>query len=192
MRVKRILSAGVILLAALVAGFVAYVSAQPADFRISRSATMAAPADEVFEQVNNFRNWNDWSPWAKLDPAAEYAFAGPTYGEGAVFKWSGNDEVGQGKMTIRESRPGEMVRIQLDFVRPMEDTSEAEFTFREQNGQTTVTWTMSGQKKNFMCKAVCLFMDMDKMLGDQFEQGLASMKSIVEAKPQASDGQDNS
>jgi hypothetical protein len=192
MRIKRILSVGVTVVAVLAAGFVAYVSAQPADFRISGSAMMAAPADEVFEQVNNFHNWNDWSPWAKLDPAAKYAFAGPTYGEGAVFKWSGNDEVGEGKMTIRESRPGELVRIQLDFVRPMEDTSESEFTFREQNGQTFVTWTMNGEKKNLMCKAVCLFMDMDKMLGDQFEQGLASMKTIVEAKSKSDDNHDNS
>jgi uncharacterized protein YndB with AHSA1/START domain len=191
MKIARILGVGAAVITALLAGFVAYVAMQPAEFRITRSATMSAPAEEVFAQINNFHHWNDWSPWAKLDPAANNTFAGPTYGEGAVFKWSGNDEVGEGKMTITESRPGELVRIQLDFLRPMQDTSDTEFTFQEQGDQTVVTWTMSGEKKNFMCKAVCLFMDMDKMLGDQFEQGLASMKAIVEAEPKPANDQDN-
>jgi hypothetical protein len=150
--------------------------------RVTRSATILAPTSVVFAQVNDFHNWDAWSPWAKLDPAAKNSFDGPSSGTGARFSWAGNDKVGEGAMTITDSRESELVRIKLDFVKPFKATNTAEFTFKPEGGQTLVTWSMFGQK-NFPCKAVSLFMDMDKMVGGEFEQGLASMKSVAENAP---------
>jgi hypothetical protein len=145
-----------------------------------RSATIAAPADVVFSQVNDFHNWESWSPWAKLDPAAKNTFEGPTAGTGAIFKWSGNSEVGEGKMTVTESHPHDLIGIKLDFVRPFEDTCDVAFAFAPEAERTVVTWSMSGHK-NFISKAVCMFMDMDKMVGGDFEKGLAQLKTVAEA-----------
>jgi uncharacterized protein YndB with AHSA1/START domain len=167
-------------LAVLVLAFVVYVALQPSDFRVARSATFEAPAADVFAQVNDLHKWQAWSPWAKLDPAAKATFEGPPSGPGAVFKWDGNSQVGAGTMTVTESRPGELVRIKLDFVKPMAATSTTEFTFKPQGNQTTVTWAMFGQN-NFISRAFCMFMNQDKMVGGAFEQGLANMKAIVEA-----------
>jgi hypothetical protein len=167
-------------LAALVAVFLVIVAMQPDEFRVSRSATVTAPPARVFAQVNDFHNWEAWSPWAKLDPNAKATFEGPQSGEGAVFIWAGNNEVGEGRMTLMQSRPSESIRIKLDFVKPMEGTSDVEFTFKPQNNDTVVTWTMSGQN-NFIGKAICLIMNQDKMIGGYFEKGLANLKSVVES-----------
>lgn len=173
---KKILIA----LAAIVVVFVAVVAMQPSEFRVARTATMSAPAPAVFAQVNDLHKWEAWSPWAKLDPAAKSTFEGPPAGTGAIFRWAGNNQVGEGSMTITESRPNELIRFNLEFLKPMAGTSTAEFTFKPEGNQTTVTWSMSG-KNNFIAKAMCLFMNMDQMVGGQFEKGLAAMKSIVEA-----------
>jgi hypothetical protein len=164
--------------------FVLVVAMQPANFRVARSATIAAPPAMVFEQVNDFHNWEAWSPWAKLDPAAKNTFEGPTSGTGAIFRWNGNSEVGEGSMTTTESRPGELVRIKLDFVRPFAGTSDVEFKFEPAGDQTKVTWSMSGEN-NFIAKAMSLFMDCEAMCGAQFDEGLANMKSVVEGKSTA-------
>jgi uncharacterized protein YndB with AHSA1/START domain len=156
------------------------VAMQPADFTITRSATVNAPPAEVFSQVNDFHKWQAWSPWAKLDPDAKNTFEGPSAGEGAIFKWSGNSQVGEGAMTLVESKPNDYIKIKLDFVRPFAASDVANFTFKPEAGQTQVTWTMSGQK-NFVCKAIGLCMNMDKMVGGEFEKGLAQMKTIAEA-----------
>jgi hypothetical protein len=177
----RILLGGLAVVAAVVALFLIVVAMQPADFRIVRSAKMSAPPPAVFEQVNDFRNWQAWSPWAKLDPNAKYTFEGPSSGEGAIFRWAGNAEIGEGSMSIVESQPSERIRLKLEFIKPFADTADTEFTFQPEGEQTLVTWSMAG-KNNFMAKAVCLFMDMDKMLGGQFEEGLANMKKVVESK----------
>ena len=158
----------------------ALVAMQPAEFRIERSATIAAPAPAVFAQVNDFHNWEAWSPWAKLDPAARNSFEGAPAGKGAAFSWTGNSKVGEGRMTITESRPGELVRIKLEFLKPFEATNTAEFTFKPEGERTAVTWSMYGHN-NFIGRAVCLFVNMDKALGGEFEKGLASMKSVAEA-----------
>lgn len=168
----------------LVAGFAGYVALQPNDFRISRSATMAASPAAVFAQVNDFHNWNAWSPWAKLDPNAKNTFEGPASGEGAVFRWAGNAEVGEGHMRILESKPNERIRLELGFEKPMQDTSDVEFTFKPVGDKTELTWTMSGEH-TFVSKAMCTLMNMEKMLGGQFDQGLENIKQIVEAKPAA-------
>ena len=171
-----------IAVAVLIVVFVIVVAMQPAEFRVSRSATFAATPAAVFAQVNDLHKWDAWSPWAKLDPNAKNSFEGPAAGVGAAMTWSGNNEVGEGRMTITESRPDELVRFRLDFMKPMSGTSTAEFTFKPDGGTTVVTWTMSGTN-GFIGKAVGLFMNCDKMLGDYFEKGLASMKAIAEAKP---------
>lgn len=177
---KKILI-GLIVLVVIVAGFAGVVAMQPSEFRIVRSATIPAPPAEVFAQVNDFHNWEAWSPWAKLDPAAKNSFEGPAAGKGAIFKWSGNNEVGEGSMTITESRPSDLIRIKLDFVKPFEGTNITEFTFKPEGDQTVVTWDMSGHN-TFMGRVFCLFMNMDKMVGGKFEEGLANLKSVVAAK----------
>jgi uncharacterized protein YndB with AHSA1/START domain len=173
---KKILLA----LAVAIALFAGAVAMQPSDFRIERTAIIAAPVPAVFAQVNDFHNWEKWSPWAKLDPAAKNTYEGPASGTGAVFSWSGNNDVGEGRSTIIESRPNELVRIKLEFFKPFAATNTAEFTFRPEAGGTSVTWSMYGQN-NFMGKAMSLVMNCDEMVGPQFEQGLAGIKSIVEA-----------
>lgn len=155
------------------------VAMQPADYAITRSMTMNAPKPLAFTLVNDFHNWDAWSPWAKLDPNSKISFEGPSSGKDAVMKWNGNDQVGEGKMTIIDSQPTDFIKIKLDFVRPFEDTSNVQFAFAESGGKTTVTWTMIGHK-GFLSKAVCMFMDMDKMLGGDFEKGLAAMKALAE------------
>jgi hypothetical protein len=169
-----------IVLAVFVVVFVVIVALQPAEFRVVRSATISAPAQVVFAQVNDFHNWNAWSPWAKLDPAMKQTYEGAPAGIGAVYTWAGNKEVGEGRMTIIESRPSDLIRIKLEFFKPFAGTSIAEFTFKPESNQTAVTWSMSGEK-NFMVKAFHLFMNMDKMIGDDFEKGLANLKSVAEA-----------
>jgi len=169
-------------LAATIGVVAAVIAIQPDDFRVARSATMPAPPAVIFDNVNNFHNWEAWSPWAKLDPAAKSVFDGPTSGEGAYFSWDGNSEVGAGSMKIVESRPHELIRIQLDFVRPFAGTNKVAFTFEPKGDGTVVTWNMAG-KKNFMAKAIGFVMDCEEMVGGQLDQGLANMKSIVEKSP---------
>ena len=166
-------------LVAVVAVFAGVVAHQPSDFRVVRSATIPAPAAVVFSQVNDFHKWAAWSPWAKMDPAAKNSFAGAPSGTGAVFEWAGNSKVGEGRMTLTESRPPELIRIQLDFVKPFAGTNVTEFTFRPEGNQTVVTWSMSG-RNNFIARAFCLFVNMDKMVGGEFEKGLANLKSVTE------------
>ena len=167
-------------LAVIVGVFLIVVALQPADYRVTRTATIAAPPAVVFAQVDDLRQWEAWSPWAKMDPAMKVTYAGPAAGVGAISGWAGNSEVGEGRMTITESRPSELIRFHLEFFKPMAGTSASEFTFKPEGKQTVVTWTMTG-KNNFTGKAFCLFMNMDKMVGGQFEQGLAAMKSVAEA-----------
>jgi len=168
-----------IVLAVLIVAFVVVVAMQPSDFRIVRSATMSAPPSTIFAQVNDFHKWQAWSPWAKLDPTMKTTYEGAESGTGAIHTWSGNNQVGEGRMTIMESRPNERIRFKLDFLKPMAATNTAEFTFTPQGKQTLVTWSMSGQN-NFIGKAMGLVMNCEKMVGGQFETGLANLKSIVE------------
>jgi len=173
---KKILIA----LAVIAIVVVGVVAMQPSEFRVVRTATIAAPAPVVFAQVNDFRKWQAWSPYERLDPAMKRIYEGAPAGTGAIYTWAGNNEVGEGRTTIIESRPSDLIRIQLEFVRPFTATNTAEFTFKPEGDRTAVTWSLAG-KKNFTAKAVHLFMNMDRMVGGQFEEGLARMKSVVEA-----------
>jgi hypothetical protein len=171
-----------IVLAVVVAALVIIVALQPSEFRVARSATISAPAPVVFAQVNDFHKWEAWNPWGKIDPAMKQSYAGALAGTGAIYTWAGNKEVGAGRMTIIESRPNDLIRIKLEFFKPFAGTSIAEFTFKPEGNQTAATWSMAGDN-NFMAKAVHLFMNMDKMVGDQFDKGLAQLKSVAEAPP---------
>lgn len=176
--IKKILI-GLLLIAGI---FTVVVSMQPSDFRITRSVTVAAVPQVVFEQVDNLTNWRLWSPWEKIDPTAKKSFDGPPNGVGAMMSWAGNYEVGEGRMTITESRPNEFIKFKLDFLKPFEATSTAEFTFKGDATNSIVTWSMYGTN-NFIGKAVGLFMDCEKMVGGQFEKGLSDLKKVVEESP---------
>jgi Polyketide cyclase / dehydrase and lipid transport len=159
--------------------FFVVIAGQPDEFVVSRTGKISTPPEKIFPHVNDFHEWEAWSPWAKLDPACENSYEGSTAGTGAVFSWSGNNKVGEGSMTILESRPGDLIRIKLQFLRPFKATNTAEFTFQAQDNQTVVTWSMFG-KNNFVSKAMGLIVNCDKMVGGDFEKGLASLKSIAE------------
>ena len=155
------------------------VSMQPDTFSVQRSVTIAAPPAAVFVQVNDFQAWDGWSPWKELDPNAKQTVSTPSAGKGATFAWSGNDKVGEGSMTILESRPDELVDIEQAFVRPLAGKARMLFTFAPEGGGTKVTWTMDGTN-NFIGKAMCMVVDMDAMMGKDFDRGLANMKSVAE------------
>ena len=169
-----------IAIAVIVVVFVIIVATRPADFRVTRTTKISAPPAVVFAQVNDFHKWEAWSPWAKMDPACQNTFEDAPAGKGAGFAWAGNKKVGAGRMTITESRPSDLILIRLEFLKPFKATNTAEFTFKREGNQTTVTWSMSG-KSNFFFKAFGLFVDCDEMVGRDFEKGLAAMKSVTEA-----------
>jgi uncharacterized protein YndB with AHSA1/START domain len=171
-----------IALAVVVVAFAAIVAMQPSEFRVARTATIAAPAPAVFAQVNDFHKWRAWSPYDELDPAMRRTYTGAPAGAGASYAWVGNSQAGEGRATIIDSRPNDLIRIQLDFVKPFAGTAFAEFAFRPEGDRTTVEWRLAG-RNNFLAKAVHLFLDMDRMVGGQFEQGLAQLKSVVEGAP---------
>src|SRR6267378_6963575 len=163
-KLKIILIAG----AAVIMVFLIVVALQPPEYRVARSIVIPGPPSDVFAQVNDFHKWNAWSPWAKLDPAMKQTFEGASAGAGAVYTWTGNKEVGEGRMTLAESRPHELIRIDLEFLKPFAATSIAEFTFKPEGNQTAVTWSMAG-RVNFVAKAIHMFVDMDKLIGANFE-----------------------
>ena len=168
-----------IAIAVIIVVFAVIVALQPSSFRVARSTSISAPPATVFAQVNDFHKWEAWNPWGKIDPAMKQTYEGAPAGTGAVYTWAGNNDVGVGRMTISESRPSDLIRIRLEFFKPFAATNLSEFTFKPQDDQTAVMWSMTGNN-NFMAKAVHLFMNMDKMVGGQFEKGLAQMKAAVE------------
>jgi hypothetical protein len=171
----------VIGVAVVIAILAIFIATRPAEFSVSRSANMAVTPAAVFAQLNDFHKWEAWSPWAKMDPNAKSTFEGPSSGEGAKFAWDGNKDVGAGNMTITESIPNDHVRIRLEFVRPFAGVNDTLFTIKPVGDKTNLTWTMSG-RNNFITKAISLFMDCDKMVGPQFEKGLASMEAAAAAE----------
>lgn len=171
-----------LVLALLVVGLIIFIATRPADFQVSRSITIAAPPSAIFTHLNDFHQWDAWSPWAKLDPAMKKTFDGPPAGVGSIYAWdSASDKVGQGRMTIVESRPSDYLGIKLEFIKPFAATNTADFTLKPQADQTLLTWRMSGHN-NFVGKAFSLLMDMDKLVGGDFEKGLAQIKTLAEAE----------
>ena len=174
---KKILLGAAVVLVAL-CGIIAM---QPSTYSVQRTATFKAAPDITFALVNDFHRWGEWSPWDKLDPNQKTTFEGAATGVGAKYGWSGNDQVGEGRMTIEESKVNELVRIKLEFIRPWASTSPTTFTFAPAPEGVAVTWKMDGTN-DFMGKAFSLFMNMDAMLGKDFDSGLAAMGKIAEAE----------
>lgn len=169
-------------LAVVLALLAIVVQLQPAHYRVARSVTIDAPAARVFARVNDIRQWRAWSPFDKLDPAMKRVYEGAASGAGQVYRWSGNSQAGVGSATIVESKPGERILMRLDFEKPMAGTADATFTFTPSGSGTTVEWSLEGEK-NFISKAMCMFVSMDKMVGTTFEGGLADLKRVVEQAP---------
>lgn len=167
------------LLAVAVGAIFAYAATLPPDFRIERSTVINAPADQIHPLVNDFKAWPAWSPWEKKDPDMKRTYSEPSSGEGAKYSWSGDSEVGVGEMVIAQSEVPSRVKFDMLFKEPMEAQSTAEFTLSPQGDGTKVTWAMYG-KNALLSRVFCMFMDMDKMVGTEFEKGLAAMKAKAE------------
>ena len=177
---KKLLLAVVVVLAV----FAVFVATRPSSYRVSRSQTIAAAPTSVYSFVADFHQWEKWSPWAKLDPAMKTTYAGPVGAPGSSYEWSGNDKVGEGRMTIVEAKPGERLGVRLEFLKPFAATSSSEFEFVPKAGATQTTWTMVGHNE-LMAKAFSVFMDMDKMIGNDFDKGLSQLKAVAEADAKA-------
>lgn len=167
-------------LAVLIALFFVTAAFQPDHFVFTRSTRVEASPKVCFDLVNNFHNWEKWSPWAKMDPGMQTAYDGPVSGVGAIYGWDGNGKVGSGKMTVVKSAPPSLIDINLEFLKPMRTTNLTEFTFEPEGKMTKVTWTMSGPL-NLIGKSFHLVVSMDKMVGPDFERGLAQLKAAAES-----------
>lgn len=172
---KKILIAIVLVIAAVLI----FAATRPDTFQVERAATIKAPPDKVFALINDFPNWQAWSPWEGLDPNMKRTMGATTQGKGAVYEWEGNGDVGKGRMEIVESTPPSKVGIQLDFIEPFEAHNTAEFTLTPEGDGTKVTWAMHGPMP-YISKLMTLFVDMDKMIGKDFEAGLVKLKSVAE------------
>lgn len=172
---KIIAAASVVLVCAVLG----YAASRPDSFRIERSVTTKSTPEKLFALINNFHQWEAWSPWEKIDPKLTRTYSGAAEGKGAVYEWSGNKEVGKGRMEIVESVPGARVVIKLDFITPFEAHNMVELTLSKQGDTTTVTQAMYGPSP-FISKLMGLAFSMDKMVGDKYEEGLASLKALAE------------
>jgi hypothetical protein len=169
----------VILVVVLIASLLIYAATRPASFRVERSAIINAPPDKIFPLINDFREWEPWSPWEKIDPEIKRSYSGAASGKGAVYEWSGNKNIGQGRMEIVESSPSSKIKLRIDFIKPFEAHNTIEFTLIPQGGSTLVTQAMYGPSP-FISKVMGIFCSMDKMVGKKYEEGLANLKAISE------------
>ena len=163
----------------LVAAVLIFAATKPDAFRIERAASIKAPPEKIFPLINDFHLWVSWSPWENLDPALKRTYSGAANGKGAAYAWEGNSKVGAGRMEVMESVPPSKITIKLDFIKPFEGHNTAEFTLAPQGGTTTITWAMCGPSP-YLSKLMGLVFNMDRMIGGQFEQGLASLKALAE------------
>lgn len=164
--------------ALIVSAFLAWASSKPDEFKIERSIIVAAPPEKVLPLLNDLRAWQTWSPWAKKDPHAKSEFSGAATGVGSAFAWDGDKNVGKGRMEIVEATERQ-VAYKLDFEKPFEGHNRAEISLEPTGNGTTVRWVMTGPDP-LIAKVMCSFFDRDKMVGRDFEQGLASIKAIAE------------
>jgi len=168
-----------IVAAALVAGILIAAAAKPDVFRVQRAASIKAPPERVFALINDFKGWASWSPWEKKDPAMKRTYGATTSGKGATYAWEGNNDVGQGSMEIAESASPTKIALKLDFVKPFEAHNSVEFTLEPKGDATNVTWTMRGPTPYF-AKIIHVFINMDNMVGKDFDAGLANLKAAAE------------
>lgn len=164
--------------AVAILGFVGFAATRPAEFTITRKTTIAATPAAIFPLLNDFHQWTAWSPWEGMDPKMARTYDGAASGTGAIYAWKGNDEVGEGRMTITDAKPNDLLVIKLEFLKPFEATNTTTFLLTA-GPQTEVVWKMEGHN-NFLSKAFGIFMNMDKMVGDDFEKGLARLKTAAE------------
>ena len=169
----------VVIIVVLIVAILIYAATKPGDFRVQRTTAIKAPADKIFPLINDYNNWPSWSPYEKLDPNMKKTLGGTGSGKGAVYEWDGNSKAGKGRMEITDSVPPSKVTIQLDFSKPMEGHNVAEFTLEPSGDSTNVTWAMSGPMP-YIAKVMSVFVDMDKMIGKEFETGLGNMKAVAE------------
>ena len=168
-----------VVLAVAIAGVLILAAAKPDTFSVRRAAMVKAPPDKIFSLINDFHRWGSWSPWENRDPAMKRTHGGAESGKGAVYAWDGNKNVGSGRMEILDASPPSKIIIKLDFFKPFEAHNTAEFTMQPQGGATEVIWVMHGPAP-FMSKLMQLFMNMDNMIGKDFEIGLANLKTLAE------------
>jgi hypothetical protein len=168
-----------IVLAILIVIILIIAATKPDTFSVERSTTIKATPEKIFPLLNDFHHWPAWSPWEKLDPAMTRTYSGAPAGQGAVYAWKGNSKVGEGRMEILESAPSSKITIKLDFIKPFEGHDITVYTLEPQGDSTKVTWSMNGPMP-FVSKIMCVFMSMDKMIGKDFESGLANLKSLAE------------
>jgi uncharacterized protein YndB with AHSA1/START domain len=168
-----------IVLALAIAVVLVLAAMKPDNFRIERQASIRAPAQSIFPLISNFHEWRKWSPWEDRDPALKRTYAGAESGKGAVYAWEGDKNVGSGRMEILEAASPSRIVIKLDFLKPFEAHNTAEFTMTPHGGATNVTWAMHGPA-TFVSKVMQLFMNIDRMVGKDFETGLANLKKIGE------------
>jgi uncharacterized protein YndB with AHSA1/START domain len=163
----------------LVAGLLIYAATKPDNFRIERSSLINAPPEKIFPLINDFHRWEAWSPWEKIDPALKRTYAGADSGKGAVYEWSGNKDIGQGRMQITESSPSSRVLLDLNFIKPFEARNQVEFTLNKEGEGTRVTQAMFGPSP-YISKLMTIFFSMEKMVGGKYEEGLANLKALAE------------
>ncbi len=168
-----------IVVVVLITAVLIFAATKPDTFTVIRSTTIKAPPEKIFAKINNFNGWVAWSPWEKKDPGMKRTFGATTSGKGATYAWDGNQEVGQGSMEITESVPSSKVALKLDFLKPFEAHNQVDFTLEAKGDSTSVTWRMQGPLP-YMMKVVHVFMNMDKMVGKDFEAGLANLKASSE------------
>jgi len=154
-------------------------SFKPSSFRVERSALIQTTPEKLFPHLNDLRSWAAWSTWEKMDPQMKKTYSANSAGKGATYEWEGNKKVGHGRMSIADSFPDTKVVIQLDFIQPFEAHNIAELQLLPQNGGTLVTWAMYGPMP-FISKLFSVFVSMDKMIGKDFEDSLANLKTVAE------------
>ena len=169
----------VVAIAIVIAAILAYAATKPDTFSVQRSARIKAPPETIYAVINDFHRWIEWSPWERLDPSMTRTQSGAPSGTGAVYEWSGNGKVGAGRMEIKESVPASRVGIQLDFIKPFEGHNITEFTLVPQGDATQVTWSMHGPTP-FISKLMQVVVNMDTMIGKDFEAGLANLEALTE------------
>ncbi len=165
--------------AVLIGLFLAYVATKPSEMHISREIVINAPAESIFPYLNNGKKMEEWMPWSKVDPSVKMTYSGPAEGVGSTSKWTSTGQMGIGQAEIIESVSNQTVKTRLTYTKPMQMTQHSELTLVSQEYGTLVRWSVTG-RNGFMSKLMCVFINMDKEVGGHFEQGLATLKGIVE------------
>ncbi len=166
-------------LAVLVAALLIYAATKPDTFRVARTTRIEAPPEKIFPLINELRSFRLWSPYEMKDPAMQRTFSGPASGKGAVYDWNGDRNVGKGRLTIADASTPNKVTINLDMLKPIEAHNIVEFTLEPKGNGTDVTWAMHGSV-SYPAKVMHSIFNMDKMVGSDFETGLANLKAVAE------------